>query len=217
MKLGRTATIAATSIFLLCTFGPIWAQQADQQGTSATLAKAETKAAVTVAPAASAVKSDYVIGPDDVLSINVWREQELTRIVPVRPDGKISLPLVGDVEAAGSSAAQLQAILAEKLKNYVENPEVTVIVQEVRSLKFNVIGEVLRPGSYPLTKSLTVLDGLAAAGGFRDFAKLSKIYVLRQEANGTSTRIPFNYKDVIKGKKSEQNISLQARDTIVVP
>jgi len=94
---------------------------------------------------------------------------------------------------------------------------VTVIVQEVRSLKFNVIGEVLRPGSYPLTKSLTVLDGLAAAGGFRDFAKLSKIYILRQQTDGKSTRLAFHYKDVIKGKKSEENVALQSHDTIVVP
>src|SRR5262249_4367473 len=112
---------------------------------------------------------------------------------------------------------QLQSRLAEKLKSYVENPEVTVIVQEVRSLKFNVIGEVLRPGTYPLTKSLTVLDGLAAAGGFRDVAKLSKVVVVREQADGHSSKNPFNYKDVIKGKKSEQNIALQSRDTIVVP
>jgi len=195
------------------------AQEAAVADASAPAPKTEAKATAAAAnttPAATG-KADYLIGPDDVLSINVWREPELTRLVPVRPDGKISLPLVGDVEAAGFSTVQLQSALSEKLKSFVENPEVTVIVQEVRSLKFNVIGEVLRPGSYPLTKSLTVLDGLAAAGGFRDFAKLSKIYVLRQQADGKSTRMAFHYKDVIKCKKSEENVALQSHDTIVVP
>ena len=210
--------LAAMSVVFILTLGTLSAQEpamADASA-SASVAKVDAKGSSpkTTSPGG---KSDYVIGSDDVLSINVWREPELTRLVPVRPDGKISLPLVGDVEAAGLSTTQLQAALAQKLKNFVENPEVTVIVQEIRSLKFNVIGEVLRPGSYPLTKSLTVLDGLAAAGGFRDFAKMNKIYILRQRPDGTSTRVAFHYKDVIKGKKSEENIALQSHDTIVVP
>jgi len=193
------------------------AQEPAVADASASVPKTAAKPTTANPTSAVAGKTDYVIGPDDVLSINVWREPELTRLIPVRPDGKISLPLVGDVEASGLSTVQLQSALSEKLKNFVENPEVTVIVQEVRSLKFNVIGEVLRPGSYPLTKSLTVLDGLAAAGGFRDFAKLSKIYILRQQPDGKSTRLAFHYKEVIKGKKSEENIALQSHDTIVVP
>ena len=168
-------------------------------------------------PAPSANGPEYVIGVDDLLSINVWKEPELTKVLPVRPDGKITLPLVGELSAAGLTALQLQGQLTEKLKDYVASPEVTVSVQEVRSLKFNVIGEVLRPGSYPLTKSLTVLDGLAAAGGFKDFAKTSKIYVLRRQAGGNPIRLPFNYKQVIKGKKNDENITLQAGDTIVIP
>jgi polysaccharide biosynthesis/export protein len=171
----------------------------------------------TTNPAPSANGPEYVIGVDDLLAINVWKEPELTKVLAVRPDGKITLPLVGELTAAGLTALQLQEQLTEKLKDYVASPEVTVSVQEVRSLKFNVIGEVLRPGSYPLTKSLTVLDGLAAAGGFKDFAKTGKIYVLRRQASGSPTRLPFNYKQVIKGKKNEQNIALQAGDTIVVP
>lgn len=209
--------LIAITFFMLLAAAPVISQEVAAADAGPSAAKIEAKppsAAATPIPAAS---GDYLIGSDDILSINVWREQELTRVVPVRPDGKISLPLVGDVEAAGLSAVQLQSNLAQKLKSYVENPEVTVIVQEVRSLKFNVIGEVLRPGAYPLTKSLTVLDALAAAGGFRDFAKLSKIYVLRQHADGSSTKIPFHYKDVIKGKKPEENIAIQSRDTIVVP
>jgi polysaccharide export outer membrane protein len=213
MNSGRFVA-AITFVFVLA----LNAQEPAVADTSASAPKTEaTKATAANPTSAVAGKADYVIGPDDVLSINVWREPELTRLIPVRPDGKISLPLVGDVEASGLSTVQLQSALSEKLKNFVENPEVTVIVQEVRSLKFNVIGEVLRPGSYPLTKSLTVLDGLAAAGGFRDFAKLSKIYILRQQPDGKSTRLAFHYKDVIKGKKSEENIALQSHDTIVVP
>src|SRR5262249_3877397 len=139
------------------------------------------------------------------------------RNVPVRSDGKISLPLVGEVTAGGRTPRALKAEIAEKLKNYISEPEVTVIVQEMRSKKFNILGQVLRPGSYPLTNSLTVLDGLALAGGFRDFAKKKSIYVLRKKANGTQERLPFNYKEVISGKNAEQNVKLQPGDTVVVP
>ena len=164
------------------------------------------------------VKPDsYVIGSEDVLSINVWKEQELSRQVPVRPDGMISLPLLGDVKATGLTPLQLQDQLTTDLKKYISDPQVTVMVVQVNSLAFNVVGEVLKPGYYPLTRRMTVLDAIAMAGGFRDFAKVKKIYVLRTEADGKQVRLPFNYKNVVRGKNSSQNIELQPRDTLVVP
>src|SRR5215469_7043362 len=159
----------------------------------------------------------FVIGNDDVLSVNVWKEPEISKSVPVRSDGKISLPLVGEVQAAGSTPLKLEEEIAAKLKNFISEPEVTVIVQQVNSQKFNILGQVNKPGSYPLTNSPTVLDAIAVAGGFRDFAKQKSIYVLRQNPDGTETRMPFNYKDVVKGHNVAQNVRLQPRDTIVVP
>jgi len=159
----------------------------------------------------------YIIGADDVLAINVWKEPEVSRTVPVRSDGKISVPLAGEVQASGETPRQLEKELATKLQSFISEPEVTVIVTEVKSQKFNILGMVSKPGSYPLTNSSTVLDAIALAGGFRDFAKQKAIYILRQNSDGGQSRLPFNYKDVIKGKNSAQNIKLQPRDTIVVP
>jgi polysaccharide export outer membrane protein len=159
----------------------------------------------------------FVIGNDDRLAINVWKEPELTKAIPVRSDGKISLPLVGEIQATGRTPLQLEEEISNRLKNYITEPEVTVIVEQINSQKFNVLGQVTRPGSYSLTVASTVLDAIAAAGGFRDFAKLKSIYILRQSANGGETRIAFNYKEVIKGKNPGQNIKLEPRDTIVVP
>ena len=161
--------------------------------------------------------NSFVIGNDDVLAINVWKEPDISRSVPVRSDGKISLPLVGEVQAAGQTPLKLEQAIADKLKNYISDPEVTVIVQQINSQKFNILGQVTKPGSYPLTNSPTVLDAIAIAGGFRDFAKKKSIYVLRQNADGTQVRLPFNYNDVVKGKNLERNVKLQPRDTIVVP
>jgi polysaccharide export outer membrane protein len=158
----------------------------------------------------------FVIGNDDVLAINVWKEPDISRSIPVRSDGKISLPLVGEVQAAGLTPLKLEKDIASKLKNYISEPEVTVMVQQVNSQKFNVLGQVVRPGSYVIANSPTVLDALALAGGFRDFAKKKSIYVLRQSPTGES-RIPFNYKDVSQGKNMAQNIKLQPGDTIIVP
>jgi len=170
----------------------------------------------TPAPA-KAHDNQFVIGDDDVLAINVWKEPDVSRAVPVRSDGKISLPLVGEVQAAGRTPLALEKEIAAKLKDYISEPEVTVIVQQINSQKFNILGQVVRPGSYVIANSTTVLDAIALAGGFRDFAKQKSIYVLRESPDGTQTRLPFNYKDVIKGKQAEQNVRLQPRDTIVVP
>ncbi len=159
----------------------------------------------------------FVIGNDDVLSINVWKEPDVSRSIPVRSDGKISLPLAGEIQAAGRTPLELEQEIATKLKSYISEPDVTVMVQQINSQKFNILGQVNRPGSYPLTNSATVLDAIALAGGFKDFAKKKSIYVLRQSPDGSQSRIRFNYKDVVKGENPAQNIKLQARDTIVVP
>jgi polysaccharide biosynthesis/export protein len=160
---------------------------------------------------------NYVIGNDDMLAISVWNEPNLTKAVPVRSDGKISLPLAGEMQATGKTPMQLEHDITEKLKGFISVPEVTVIVQQVNSRKYNVLGEVGKPGSYLLTTTTTVMDAIAGAGGFRDFAKKTGVYVLRKTADGQETRLKFNYKDFIKGKDVAQNIKIEPNDTIIVP
>lgn len=159
----------------------------------------------------------FIIGNDDVLRINVWKEQELTQSVPVRSDGKISMPLVGEIQAAGKTPLQLEQAITDRLKAYITEPDVTVIVEKINSQKYNILGRVVKPGSYPLTATTTVLDALAQAGGFSDFAHEKSIYILRETPGGGETRLKFNYKDVIKGKQSRENVKLEPHDTIVVP
>ncbi len=159
----------------------------------------------------------FVIGNDDVLAVNVWKEPDVSRSIPVRSDGRISLPLAGEIQAAGRTPLALEREIADKLKSFISEPEVTMMVQQINSQKYNILGQVTKPGAYSLTNSATVLDAIALAGGFRDFAKKKSVYVLRQNADGTQTRIPFNYKEVLKGENPAQNIKLLPRDTIVVP
>jgi len=170
----------------------------------------------TIAKSADASLS-YVIGPGDVLAVNVWKDAELSRTMPVRPDGRISLPVLGEVQAAGLTAEQLQVQIGEKLGDYMRDPQVNVIVEEIKSRSFNVVGKVAKAGSFALAKPTTVLDALAEAGGFQDFARQTKIYVLRHAPNGSARMIPFNYKQVIKGRRVDENIELQPEDTVVVP
>ena len=158
----------------------------------------------------------YVIGPDDIINISVWREAELSRTIPVRPDGKISLPLLNDIQAAGLTPTELSTAITEKLKKYVTDPQVTAIVTEIRSRRVYILGEVNRPGAYPLLPNMTVLQALSSAGGFSQFADLKKISVLRNEG-GKQMRYPFDYKEVVKGAKAKQDILLKPGDTIVVP
>jgi polysaccharide biosynthesis/export protein len=161
---------------------------------------------------------DYVIGPQDVLAINVWHEAELSQSVPVRPDGKISLPLIGDLEVSGLTPRLLQARLTKELSAYIRKPQVTVIVREINSHKFYILGEVERPGAYTLTTSMTVLNALAAAGGFRDFAKVSRIYVLRLMPDNSRKKIHFDFKAAVNGKDIwYRDFELQPGDTLVVP
>lgn len=159
----------------------------------------------------------YVIGADDVLAISVWKEPDVSRSVPVRSDGKISLPLIGELQAGGQTPRQLEQEIAKRLQSYISEPEVTVIVQDAKSQRINILGMVARPGSYLLAGSTTVLDAIAMAGGFKDFAKQKAIYVLRTGEDGAQKRLPFNYKEVIKGKSPEQNVRLLPRDTVVIP
>jgi polysaccharide export outer membrane protein len=159
----------------------------------------------------------FIIGNDDVLAISVWKESELSKSVPVRSDGKISLPLMGEVQAAGRTPLQLELEISNKLKNYITAPEVSVIVEQINSKKFNILGMVSKPGAYPLGLPLTIMDAIALAGGFRDFAKMKDVYILRQRADGSEYRIPFNYKDFIKGKNPAQNVRIEPKDTIIVP
>jgi polysaccharide biosynthesis/export protein len=193
---------------------------AAQDTTARNSASAAMHSAGTAGDHATTPKSHddaYIIGVDDVLAINVWKEPEVSKTVPVRSDGKISLPLAGEVQASGQTPRQLELDLSRRLASYISEPEVTVIVQEIKSQKFNILGQVAKPGAYPITNNPTVLDAIAQAGGFRDFAKQKSIYVLRRNPDGTESRMPFNYKDLIKGKNVDQNIKLQSNDTIVVP
>jgi polysaccharide export outer membrane protein len=161
--------------------------------------------------------NEFVIGNGDVLAINVWKQPDLSRSVPVRSDGKVSLPLIGEVKATGQTPLKLEEEITSKFQPYLAEPEVTVIVEQINSEKFNILGRVAKPGSYPLLNPTTVLDAIALAGGTKDFAKQKSIYILRRHPDGTEDRLPFNYQDVIKGKNTAQNIDLQPRDTIVVP
>jgi polysaccharide export outer membrane protein len=163
-----------------------------------------------------AADPSYVIGPEDLLDISVWKEPDVSRVVPVRPDGRISLPLIHDVEASGMSPQQLAASVAEKLRKYLNDPQVTVIVTAINSQRVFVLGEVLRAGAFPLLPGMTVLQALSSAGGFTTFADVKKIRVVRSR-NGKQVELPFNYRDVLKGDKPGQNIKLEPGDTIIVP
>lgn len=182
----------------------------------------EVAAAVAASPSNPLTPSEnlpdsnsFVIGNDDVLSINVWKEPDLSQKSQVRSDGKISIPLLGEVQATGRTPLQLEQDLTARLRNYITKPEVTVMVEQINSKKVNVLGQVTKPGSYSLTVAPTVVDAIAFAGGLRDFAKQKSIYILRQNPGGGQTRIAFNYKDFLKGKI--QNTKLEPHDTVVVP
>ncbi len=188
----------------------------DQAAQETTEKKSETGGGVAAASHDSPLDADYKIGPQDILRIDVWKELEISRTAPVRPDGKISLPLLNDVQAAGLTPMQLAAVISEGLKKYITNPQVTVSVAEINSRRIYVTGEVLKPGAFPLLPNMTVLQALSSSGGFSQFARVKNIYVLRKE-EGKDVKHQFNYRDVVSGKKPEQNILLEPGDVIVVP
>lgn len=169
----------------------------------------------TPPPMLNAGPKDYVIGSEDTLMVSVWNEEKLTATLPVRPDGKISLPLLNDVQASGLTPMQLADGIAEKLKKFVADPRVTVVVTQMNSQKVFMLGEVTHTGALPLLPNMTVLQALSTAG-FSQFANQKKIYILRIEG-GKQLKLPFNYKMVVKGEQMEQNILLKPGDTIVVP
>jgi len=158
---------------------------------------------------------DYKIGPEDVLAISVWKNEAMSRVLPVRPDGMISLPLLDDVMAAGLTPTELRNVLAQRLAEYVPSPAVTVIVNDVKSFKVSVIGEVFKPARYELKSRTSVLDVLALAGGFTQFASRTRVVVLRQEGE-KRVRIPFNYNRVTNDSV-EEDLYLKPNDIVIVP
>lgn len=182
-----------------------------QQDASAQKSDTSEKPAI-----AATSDAEYRIGPQDILRIDVWKEPDISRTIPVRPDGKITLPLLNDVQASGLTAMQLAASLREGFSKFLTSPQVTVTVTEINSRRIYLTGEVTRPGALPLLPNMTVLQALASGGGFTQFARLKNIYVMRTE-NGKQVKHPFNYKEVVKGNLAEQNILLQPGDVIVVP
>ncbi len=204
-------TWKAAAAILLVNSGLAWAQNAapaQPAGSSASDAMAN-------APSSSPAGPDYVIGPEDVLHVAVWKEADLTATLPVRPDGKISLPLLNDVQAAGLTPMQLADSLTEKLKKYVASPRVTVVVSQINSKRIYMVGEVSHTGAVPMLPNMTVLQALSSSG-MTQFANTKKIYVLRME-NGKQQKLPVNYRKLVKGEQMDQNYILQPGDTIVVP
>jgi polysaccharide export outer membrane protein len=189
----------------------LWAQKPPEKS-------AQTSSSATVQKSADAAKppdeAEYKIGPQDVVQIDVWKEPEITRTIPVRPDGKISLPLLHDVDAAGLTAMQLAVNIRDGLTKYINNPQVTVTVTQINSRRIFVTGEVAHSGALQLLPGMTVLQALSSSGGFTQFAREKNIYILRNE-NGKQVRLPYNYKEVLKGIK--EDVLLQAGDVIVVP
>jgi polysaccharide export outer membrane protein len=177
---------------------------------------AQEKAKAAPATGATPSLEAFKIGPEDMLAITVWKNEAMSRTVPVRPDGMITLPLIDDVQAAGLTPMELRDVLAKKLVEYMPAPDVSVIVTDVRSFKVSVMGEVVRPSRYDLKSWTTVLDVLAQAGGFTQFAARSRIVILRPSGK-TMTRIGFNYSKVVSGSSENENIYLQPGDIVLVP
>lgn len=203
----RTWLRTRLAISTLAMAGTVFAQDSGKSVGSGSPTPAQTATPATT-------DASYKIGPQDVLRIDVWKETEISRSVPVRPDGKISLPLLNDVQAAGKTSMELAVAITEGLKKFITSPQVTVTVTEINSRRVYVTGEVTRPGAYPMLPNMTALQALTSGGGFTQFANIKKIYVLRSE-NGKQSKVPFNYKEVLNGKSDD--IVLQPGDTIVVP
>ena len=167
-------------------------------------------------PVGVPITPDYVIGPDDVLAVVIWRDKDISGDVAVRPDGKISLPLLNDVQAAGLTPDQLRKQLTDAAAKYIEAPEVTVIVKQINSRKVFITGQIGKPGPYPLNAPTTVLQLIATAGGVLEYADSKNIVIMRTE-NGKPLSHKFNYKDVVRGRNLKQNIELKPGDTVIVP
>lgn len=208
LKLAILATLTASAIY-----GQSSSVKASADGKAVS---GSVSVAVDLSTKPATDDPNYVIGPEDELIISVWKEPDISRTVPVRPDGKISLALLNDVQATGRTPMQLGNDITEKLKSFLSDPQVTVIVTRINSQRIFVVGEVNRTGSYTLVPNMTAVDAISSAGGFTPFAKKTKIYILRKE-NGVMTSIPFNYKDVVKRRHNERDVQLKPGDRIVVP
>lgn len=209
MTLFRTALAVALTLMA----SPV-ASRADQA--APVPPSAQPPAAPAGEPPAVVTASDYLIGPDDVLGVLFWRDATMSGDFVVRPDGRISVPLLNDVQAAGLTPETLRQRLLELAKAFVAEPNVTVVVRAINSRKVFVTGQVARQAAYPLTTPTTILQMIALAGGITDYADGKKIAIIRKE-NGKETSLPFNYEDVRRGKKLEQNILLKAGDVVIVP
>jgi polysaccharide export outer membrane protein len=205
--------VTKLACLVLLGFAAIGMRAQDDTGNAA--AKPAKAAVPEVQASTPGVPSDYIIGADDMLHISVWKEPDMSVTLPVRPDGKISMPLLDDVQAAGMTPMQLGVSIKEKLKKYIADPRVTVVVTAMNSQRIYVLGEVTHTGAMPLLPNMTVLQALSSAG-FTQFANLKAIYLLRVQ-DGKQTKLPFNYKDAIKGRGAQQNIILKPGDTLVVP
>jgi polysaccharide export outer membrane protein len=204
------------SAVLLCCFAA-FGQQAPiipdvAKPSSKDLPKNEAEHKPDTSAGASVDSETYKVGPADVLMVKVWNEEKFTGPLVVQQNGKITLPLVGDLEAGGFTPREIEATITKALSKELKKPLVTVTVQSVESKKYYLVGQVNHPGEFLLDRPTTILEALSKAGGLQDFAQKKKIYVLRG-----STKIPFNYKDVINGKNMDQNIPLQPGDQVVVP
>lgn len=215
----RIARLGSGMIALACA-SAAFAQQVPQQAPPSPPSPPAAAAAPQrpATPPSDAVKppEDYVIGTDDVLTVSFWREKDLSTDVVVRPDGKITLPLINDVYAAGLTPDQLREKVLTEAARYVEDPTPTVVVKTINSRKVFITGEVAKPGPYPLTAPTSVLQLIAMAGGLQEFAKKKDIIILRTES-GSQVTFQFDYSSVVKRKKLQQNIFLKPGDTIVVP
>jgi polysaccharide export outer membrane protein len=212
-SMGSMSSLVVASVLGLMSTAA-WAQAPAQVAAPTSTPRPQTAPAPSNGKAQPA--ADYQIGPEDLLDIAVWNNQALSRTTPVRPDGKISLPLLNDVQAAGLTPMQLRDVIAKKLVEYMPNPEVSVIVREVNRFKVSVIGEVKKPGRFDFKSKATVLDAIALAGGFNDFAARSRIVILRQDGGGTK-RIPVNYNKIVSTASEQDDFYLQPGDVVVVP
>ena len=204
----------AISAALLAGLGLVNAAAAQQAAAKSLTTKSAP--APVVSPSSVPLASEYIIGPDDLLQVSVWKNETMSRTLPVRPDGKISLPLLDDIQAAGLTPLQLRDKIAAALAEFMPNPEVAVSLIEVRSYRVSVLGEVQKPGVLQLKAPTTVMEALALAGGFKDFASPSKIIIFRKDGSGQTQRLRFNYNRAI-GNGGEENVSLKSGDVVVVP
>ena len=166
---------------------------------------------------AAELDADYLVGPEDVLEISVWKDEALTKVVVVRPDGKISFPLVGELKAGGQTVEWLREQIANRLRGFMSEVEVSVSVNQVNSIRVYMIGKVARPGEYKLGRAINVIQALSLAGGLAPFADEDDILILRIQNDGNQLQIPFDYKKVKRGEALGQNVVLQTGDVVVVP